>query len=117
MGSKRAKAPLDAVVSAYSGSADTFSSPRWKRKVVSRSFELGDLVTLAPEFRYSIASSTGGVDFGRYVGIITQTYVNREYMVVWTSHPLVISRFTSGLFNGDHLTKVENAHKALMSHK
>lgn len=112
MGSKRAADPLRAVVGAYSGSADTFQPPRWTRGL-SRRFELGDLVTLAPEFRYSITSGVG-VDFGRYLGIVIETYANREYMVIWTNHPLVVSRFKTGLFNGDHLILAENADKALM---
>jgi hypothetical protein len=116
MGSKRETAPLNGVASAYSGSAETFQAPRWRRGM-RRSFELGDLVTLAPEFRYSIANASQGIDYGRYVGIVIQTYVNCEYMVVWTNHPLVATKFSTGLFNGDHLIKVENAEKALMSSK
>lgn len=116
MGSSRATDPLNARVSAYSGSNDTFQPPRWNRGI-RRSFALGDLVTLAPEFRYSIATSTHGIDFGRYVGIVIQTYANREYMVTWTNHPLVVHKFTTGMFNGDHLIKVENADKALMGSK
>lgn len=112
MGSDRATDPLNARISAYSGSVDTFQPPRWTRGL-RRSFELGDLVTLAPEFRYSI-TTTVGVDFGRYVGIVVEAYSNREYLVIWTNHPLVISKFKTGLFNGDHLLLVENADKALM---
>lgn len=104
-------------VDTFSGSMDTFQPPRWQRGIVARSFELGDLVTLAPEFRYSIANTQSGVDFGRYMGIIVEAYANREYMVVWTNHPLIISKFTRGMFNGDHLIKVENAHKVLMDSK
>jgi hypothetical protein len=78
--------------------------------VLVRVFEVGDLVTLAPDFRYSIAMIT--VDFGKYIGIVTQAYTNREYMVVWTSHPL--TAFSKGMFNGDHLIKVENVDDSLM---
>lgn len=113
MGSKRAADPLGTLVSAYSGSSDTFKPPRWTRGL-RRSFELGDLVTLAPEFRYSL--TLNGPDFGRYVGIVVETYANREYMVVWTNHPLAIGHKT-GMFNGDHLIKVENADKTLMGSK
>tara|TARA_R100000152_G_C6662379_1_gene100928 strand:+ start:221 stop:553 length:333 start_codon:yes stop_codon:yes gene_type:complete len=110
MGTKKEGDPL----SAFSGSVGTFKPPRWTRGI-RREFELGDLVTLAPEFRYSITMTTGP-DMGRYIGIITQTYANREYMVVWTSHPMQIAN-KHGLFNGDHLIKVENADKALLGPK
>jgi len=106
MGSKRVVGPVT-----LSGSTDTFKPPRWARGL-RREFTVGDLVTLAPEFRYSI-TMTAGPDMGRYIGIVTQAYANREYMVVWTNHPMSIPQ-TQGLFNGDHLIKVENADKALM---
>ena len=113
MGNKRALDPIGAIVEAYSGSADTFKPPRWARGL-RRSFKLGDLVTLAPEFRYSIAISRP--DFGRYVGIIVEAYANHEYMVVWTNQPIVHG-VKKGMFTGDHLIKVENADKALMNVK
>lgn len=78
--------------------------------VLVRAFEVGDLVTLSPDFRYSI--TVASVDFGKYIGIVTQAYTNREYMVVWTSHPL--TAFSKGMFNGDHLIKVENVDGSLM---
>ncbi len=111
MGSKRETDPPVIGGHVYSGSIDTFKKPRWARGT-RRSFELGDLVTLAPEFRFSIARTAP--DFGRYVGIVVETFANCEYLVVWTNHPLVISKFTKGLFNGDHLLLVEKADKALM---
>ena len=78
-----------------------------------RTFKVGDLVTLAPTFRYSITTTT--VDFGRYIGIVTHVYSNHEYMVIWTSHPLTAVRtFRQGMFAGDHLIKVENADISLM---
>ena len=111
MGSKREADPPVIGGQAYSGSISTFQKPRWARGT-RRTFELGDLVTLAPEFRFSIAR--GGPDFGRYMGIVIETFANCEYLVVWTNHPLVISKFTKGLFNGDHLLLVEKADKPLM---
>jgi hypothetical protein len=48
------------------------------------------------------------------VGIVIETFANCEYLVVWTNHPLVVSKFTKGLFNGDHLLLVEKAAKPLM---
>jgi hypothetical protein len=110
MGSKRAADPLNAIIGACSGSSEVIQPPRWARGF-ARSFELGDLVTLAPEFRYSIAISRP--DFGRYLGIVVETFANREYMVVWTNQPLAVGH-KKGMFNGDHLIKVENADKALM---
>ena len=79
---------------------------------IRRAFELGDLVTLSPNFRYSIAITE--VDFGRYIGIVTQAYSNYEYMVVWTSRPSHMSK--QGLFNGDHLVKLEYVDETL-NHK
>ena len=79
-------------------------------RVVERVFEVGDLVTLSPDFRYSISFNT--IDFGRYIGIVTQAYANREYLVVWTNHPF--HSIPQGMFNGDHLIKVENVDVSLM---
>ena len=106
MGSKREADPPVIGGQAYSGSIGTFQKPRWARGT-RRSFELGDLVTLSPEFRFSIA--TVSPDFGRYIGVIVEAYSNSEYMVIWTTHPLVVSKFKKGLFNGDHLLLLENA--------
>lgn len=114
MGSKRAADPIADLVEAYSGSTDVTAPRRWNRAVHARQFNKGDLVTLAPEFRYSIAISRP--DFGRYVGIVTEAYANREYMVVWTNQPLTHGS-KKGLFNGDHLLLVENAERALMGSK
>ena len=112
MGSKKAYTPLENV----SGSmAIEVPEPRsWKPSGIRRSFNLGDLETLAPEFRYSIAVSRP--DFGRYVGIVVEAYANREYMVVWTNQPLTYGT-KKGMFNGDHLLLVENADKKLMGAK
>lgn len=107
MGSKRVTDPLDSYIGMYSGSIDTFKAPRWTT-TTRREFARGDLVTLAPEFRYSITMSRHAPDTGRYVGIIVKAYANREYMVIWTNHPTAAGS-TTGMFNGDHLIKVENA--------
>ena len=92
-----------------SGGISPVSGSSWTRAGLRRRFNVGDLVTLAPEVRYSIAIAT--VDFGRYIGIITQAYSNREYFVVWTNHPMY--NISQGMFNGDHLIKVENADGSL----
>jgi len=78
--------------------------------VLVRAFEVGDLVTLSPDFRYSMTVTA--LDLGKYIGIVTQAYSNREYMVVWTNHPL--TAYSQGMFNGDHLIKVENVDGSLM---
>ena len=70
-------------------------------------FELGDLVTLSPNFRYSIALTE--VDFGTYVGIITDAYSNSEYMVHWTSHPTHDIKI--GMFKGRDLVKLDDSGK------
>tara|TARA_R110000772_G_scaffold182088_1_gene293355 strand:+ start:123 stop:467 length:345 start_codon:yes stop_codon:yes gene_type:complete len=106
MGKKREADPIDIGLHAYSGSIGTFKPARWTSGL-RRSFALGDLVTLSPEFRFSIA--TVSPDFGRYIGVIVEAYSNSEYMVIWTTHPLVVSKFKKGLFNGDHLLLLENA--------
>ena len=96
-------------VDTFSGSIKTFKPPRWNTGM-RRSFEKGDLVTLAPEFRYSIATSTP--DWGRYIGIVVEAYANREYIVVWTTQPLVMGH-KQGMYNGDHLVKIEHAPDSL----
>jgi len=118
MGDKREVDPLN-TVSEFSGSSKTFRSyregiedfqpPRWESGVGYRTFELGDLVTLSPEFRYSVAISRP--DFGRYIGIVVQAYANREYVVHWTTQPL-INMPARSMFNGDHLILVEHAEKS-----
>lgn len=120
MGNKRAVDPLG-TVSVFSGSSDTFQPyssasgsfepARWTKGAICRVFRLGDLVTLAPEFRYSIAINRP--DFGRYVGIIVREYSNREYLVHWTNQPL-INGIRQGMFNGDHLILIEHAQKGMM---
>ena len=71
-------------------------------KVYRRTFVVGDLVTIAPDFRNSILD----FDFEKYVGIITVAYDDNEYTVHWTSSP--VNNYYKGMWNGDHLVKVEN---------
>lgn len=98
------------VVNTFSGSIDTFKPSRWNADTLRRSFKKGDLVTLAPEFRYSIATSTP--DWGTYIGIVVEAFANREYIVVWTTQPLAIGH-KQGMYNGDHLVKIEKAPDSL----
>lgn len=94
-------------VDTFSGSMDTFKEPSWRKyREYGRTFKRGDLVTLAPEFRYSISMMEP--DMGRYIGIVIQEYSNREYVVVWTAQPLATNRY-KGMYNGDHLVKLEHA--------
>lgn len=120
MGDEREVDPLNTVSEfsgstktfrSYRGEIDSFQPPRWESSDAYRTFELGDLVTLSPEFRYAIAISRP--DFGRYIGIVVEAYANREYVVHWTAQPLTNSPERS-MFNGDHLILVEHAEKSSM---
>ena len=94
-------------VGSFSGSIDTFKEPSWRRyRESGRTFKRGDLVTLAPEFRYTVSITEP--DMGRYIGIVIEEYSNREYVVFWTAQPLVTSQY-KGMYNGDHLVKLEHA--------
>lgn len=88
---------------ALSGSTD-ISGVSYDNKGLRRKFSLGDLVTLSPNFRYSIAISE--IDFGCYIGIVTEAYANYEYMITWTKKPSTMANV--GMFNGDDLVKLEN---------
>jgi len=70
--------------------------------VYRRTFVVGDLVTIAPDFRNSVLD----FDFEKYVGIIVSAYDDNEYTVHWTSSP--VSNYYKGMWNGDHLVKVEH---------
>jgi len=71
-------------------------------KVIRRTFVVGDLVTIAPDFRNSILD----FDFEKYIGIVIRAHEDNEYVVRWTSSP--VETFYNGMWNGDHLIKVEN---------
>ena len=67
-----------------------------------RTFNIGDLVTIAPDFRNSVLD----FDFERYIGIITSVPEENEYVVYWTKSPQ--NNYYRGMWNGDHLVKVED---------
>ncbi len=71
-------------------------------KVLRRTFVVGDLVTIAPDFRNGALD----FDFEKYIGIVVKIYEENEYIVRWTNSPSSTSY--SGMWNGDHLIKVEN---------
>ena len=71
-------------------------------KVYKRTFVIGDLVTIAPDFRNSVLD----FDFERYIGIIVKTPENNEYIVHWTNSP--VQNYYKGMWSGDHLIKVED---------
>lgn len=71
-------------------------------EVYRRTFVVGDLVTIAPDFRNSVMD----FDFEKYVGIVVSAYEDNEYTVHWTSSP--VNNYYKGMWNGDHLVKVEN---------
>ena len=67
-----------------------------------RTFVVGDLVTIAPDFRNTVLD----FDFERYIGIIVGAPEDNEYLVRWTnSHT---QNFYKGMWSGDHLVKVED---------
>ena len=70
--------------------------------VLRRTFVVGDLVTIAPDFRNSVLD----FDFDKYIGIVVTTYEENEYAIYWTSSP--VNNYYKGMWNGDHLVKVEN---------
>ena len=85
---------------------ESFGSPGWARvRDLRRSFVVGDLVTLTPEFRARMP--VDDLDLGTYLGIVLEVYENYEYRVVWTRKPISASLGVS--LNGDHLMAVENA--------
>jgi hypothetical protein len=69
---------------------------------IRRTFVVGDLVTIAPEFRNGIFD----FDFEKYIGIIVKIYEDNEYVVQWTNSPHNLGY--KGMWNGDHLIKIEN---------
>lgn len=70
--------------------------------IVKRTFVIGDLVTIAPDFRNTILD----FDFEKYIGIVVTKYDHNEYAVYWTNAP--VKNYYKGMWSGDHLIKVEN---------
>ena len=70
--------------------------------VFRRTFVVGDLVTIAPDFRNSVLD----FDFERYIGIVIKEPQANEYIVHWTNSPT--SNYYKGLWCGDHLVKIED---------
>jgi len=70
--------------------------------ILRRTFSVGDLVTIAPDFRNTVLD----FDFEKYIGIIMSTPEENEYTVYWTSSPT--NSYYKGMWNGDHLVKVED---------
>tara|TARA_R100000388_G_C7224284_1_gene150849 strand:- start:634 stop:906 length:273 start_codon:yes stop_codon:yes gene_type:complete len=69
--------------------------------VYRRTFVVGDLVTISPDFRNSVLD----FDFERYIGIIISTPEENEYVVYWTNSP--VQNYYKGMWAGDHLVKIE----------
>jgi len=69
---------------------------------VRRKFIIGDLVTIAPDFRNTVLD----FDFERYIGIVISTPEENEYVVRWTNSP--VNNHYKGMWHGDHLVKVED---------
>ncbi len=70
--------------------------------ILRRTFIVGDLVTVAPDFRNTVLD----FDFERYIGIITNVPDDNEYIVYWTSAPN--NNYYKGMWSGDHLVKIED---------
>ncbi len=70
--------------------------------VIRRTFVVGDLVTIAPDFRNSVLD----FDFEKYIGIVLSIPEANEYVVYWTNSP--INNYYKGMWSGDNLVKVEN---------
>jgi hypothetical protein len=117
MGGKRATDSFKPYSEALSGSIKSFKEPAWTHsRQLRRSFVLGDLVTLAPEYYERKREwELEDIDIERYIGIVTEAYSNYEYMVVWTSKPRYMA--FSAMYNGDHLIKVEYADVAYVTRK
>ena len=106
-------------ISAISGSGELLKETHWTpispdahvfkslHKVLaeSRSFDVGDLVTVAPAYRKIIAGNASVDDL--YIGVVIEAYHDREYAVTWTTHPSRALCNTTGLFNGDYLLLIE----------
>ena len=70
--------------------------------VIRRTFIVGDLVTIAPDFRNNIFD----FDFEKYIGIVVSIPEENEYVIYWTKSPT--PNHYRGMWNGDHLVKVED---------
>ena len=70
--------------------------------IIRRTFIIGDLVTISPDFRNTALD----FDFERYIGIVVSMPEDNEYVVHWTSSP--INNYYKGMWSGDHLVKVED---------
>ena len=70
--------------------------------VFKRTFVVGDLVTIAPDFRNTVLD----FDFERYIGIIINTPEDNEYVVYWTNSP--VNNYYKGMWSGDHLVRIED---------
>ena len=68
---------------------------------IRRTFVVGDLVTIAPDFRNTIMD----FDFDKYIGVVLQIPEENEYIIYWTTSP--INNY-KGMWSGDHLVRVED---------
>jgi len=71
-------------------------------KLLRRTFAIGDLVTIAPDFRNTVLD----FDFERYIGIVVKKPEDNEYIVYWTNSP--VNNYYKGMWCGDHLVRVED---------
>ena len=69
--------------------------------IIRRTFVIGDLVTISPDFRNAVLD----FDFERYIGIIVSIPEENEYVVYWTNSP--VQNYYKGMWTGDHLVKLD----------
>jgi len=69
---------------------------------IRRTFVVGDLVTIAPDFRNTVMD----FDFDKYIGVVLQIPEENEYIIYWTTSP--INNYYKGMWSGDHLVRVED---------
>jgi hypothetical protein len=71
-------------------------------EIIKRTFIIGDLVTIAPDFRNTVLD----FDFEKYIGIVISAPEENEYTIYWTNSPM--NNYYKGMWNGDHLVRIED---------
>ena len=75
--------------------------------ILRREFIVGDLVTIAPDFRHGVDDlGRNDFDFEKYLGIVIEKPEDGEYIIYWTQSPS--HNPYRGMWPGDHLVRVED---------